>query len=125
MVSVTVFRHFPPPIIGMVGVFQDRTFEAFEERLDWLEALGVPVERLDPAIARDEVVAHPAVHELLLAEGDRCLPLILVNDTVVSRATYPSRPQLARAVGLGRYEVPAGGDCDLSYDERDRSSGIA
>jgi len=108
MVSVTVFRHIPPPIIGMVGVVQDPAFEAFEERLEWLEALGVPVERLDPAIAPDEVMAHQAVHELLLAEGDRCLPLILVNDAVVSRATYPSRAQLARAVGRGRYEVPAG-----------------
>jgi hypothetical protein len=108
MVSVTVFRQVPPPIIGMVGVVQDRAFEAFEERLDWLEALGVPVERLDPAIAPAEVVAHRAVHDLLLAEGDRCLPLILVNDALVSRGAYPSRAQLARAVGRARYEVPAG-----------------
>lgn len=108
MVSVTVFRHIPPPIIGMVGVVQDRAFEAFEEHLDWLEALGVLVERFDPSAAPGEVADRQAVHELLSTEGDRCLPLILVNDALVSRGAYPSRTELARAVGRGRYAVAPG-----------------
>jgi len=41
MVFVTVFRHVPRPITGMIGVLYDRTFEAFEANLDWLrEAWG-------------------------------------------------------------------------------------
>jgi len=102
MPLVTVFRRIPPPIIGIVGAIHDRGFEAFEECLDWLEAAGVPVERLDPTTEPAEVVAREPVRALLAREGDRCLPLILVNDTVVLRDRYPSRTELARAVGRSR-----------------------
>ena len=108
MKLVTVFRHVPPPIIGTVGVIQDQAFEAFEERLDWLEAIGLLVERFDPSAAGREVVARERVRDLLATEGDRCLPLILVNDAVVSRGVYPSRTQLARAVGQARGGVAHG-----------------
>jgi len=101
MVFVTVFRHVPRPITGMIGVLYDRTFEAFEANLDWLETTGVLVERFDPSTAPSEVTTRPVVQQLLSAEGDACLPLILVNNAVVSRGAHPSRTQLARAVGRG------------------------
>lgn len=104
---VTVFRHVPPPIIGTVGVVQDRAFEAFEERLDWLEAIGLLVERFDPRTAPAEVAAREPVRNVIAAEGDRCLPLILANDAVISQGAYPSRAQLARAVGRVGHRVPA------------------
>lgn len=103
---VTVFRHVPPPIIGTVGVVQDRAFEALEEGLDWLEETGLRVERFDPVTAPAEVAARTPVRDLLSTEGERCLPLILVNDVVVLRGVYPSRTQLARAVGQARGGVP-------------------
>ena len=106
MPLVTVFRRVPPPIIGTVGVIHDRGFEAFEERLDWLEATGLAVERFDPTTEPVEVAARERVRTLLATEGDRCLPLVLVNDAVVLRGEYPSRAQLARAVGRGRRLVP-------------------
>jgi len=105
MVSVTVFRHVPPPIIGTLGVIQDRAFEAFEERLDWLEVAGFPVERFDPSTSPGALAAREAARDLLSVEGDECLPLILLNDAVVWRGGYPSRAQLARTVGRGRYRV--------------------
>ena len=112
MVFVTVFRHVPRPITGMIGVLYDRTFEAFEANLDWLETTGVLVERFDPSTAPSEVATRPVVHQLLSAEGDACLPLILVNGALVSSGAHPSRPQLARAVGSARaglrhVEIPA------------------
>ena len=106
MPLITAFRRIPPPIIGMVGVIHDRSFEAFEEALDWLEAAGVPVERFDPATDPGEVADREPVRTLLAREGDRCLPLILVNDAVVLRGGHPSRAQLARAVGRSRCLVP-------------------
>ena len=48
MTTVTVFRHAPPPLIGVCGVVPDRVSEAFEQELDWLEASGLLVERFDP-----------------------------------------------------------------------------
>lgn len=103
---VTVFRHVPAPIIGMVGTFYDRGFEMFEADLDWLETTGVLVERFDPTCALSEVATRPVVQQLLSAEGDACLPLILVNNAVVSRGAHPSRTQLARAVCSARDVVP-------------------
>ena len=101
MTFVTVFRRVPKPITGMIGVLYDREFERFEANLDWLETTGVLVEQFDPSTAQKEVAKRPAIHQILSAEGDRCLPLIL-NESVVSRGRYLSRAQLARAVGQGQ-----------------------
>lgn len=102
MTFVTVFRRVPRPITGMIGILQDPEFERFEANLDWLETTGVLVEQFDPSMAQGEVATRPAVQQILAAEGDRCLPLILVNESVVSRGRYLSRAQLARAVGQGQ-----------------------
>ena len=99
MTFVTVFRRVPKPITGMIGTLYDAEFERFEANLDWLETTGVLVEQFDPSVAPQEVTTRPAVQQILAAEGDHCLPLILVNETVVSRGAYVSRAQLARAVG--------------------------
>src|SRR5690606_2032448 len=96
---VTAFRRIPRPITGMIGILQDPDFERFEASLDWLETTGLLVEQFDPSSAHEEVAKRPAVQQILPTEGDRCLPLIQVNDSVVSRGRYLSRAQLARAVG--------------------------
>jgi hypothetical protein len=102
MTFVTVFRRVPKPIIGMIGVLYDPDFERFEANLDWLETTGVLVEQFDPVAAQQEVAKRPAVRQLLSDEGERALPVILVNEAVVSRGRYLSRAQLARAVGQGQ-----------------------
>ena len=102
MTYVTVFRHIPPPIIGMVGTRYHPQFRQFESTLDWLETTGVLVERFDPAIAATEIACRPAVQPLLSEPGGRCLPLILVNDEIASQGVYPSRAQLARLVGQAK-----------------------
>jgi hypothetical protein len=102
MTFVTVFHHVPKPITGMIGTRYDPEFERFEADLDWLETTGVLVEQFDPSTARQEVARRPAVQQILSAEGDGCLPLILVNESVVSRGTHLSRARLARAIGQGR-----------------------
>jgi len=100
MTTVTVFRHVPPPIIGSCGIYHDRAFEVLEEELDWLEACGTVVERFDPATETAEVERREAVRQMLAAEGDRCLPLILGDGAIVSHGTYPSRTQLAHLVSV-------------------------
>jgi Arsenical resistance operon protein ArsD len=102
MTFVTVFRRIPRPITGMIGILQDPDFERFEVNLDGLETTAVLVEQFDPATAQEQVTKRPAVQQIVSAEGDRCLPLILVNESVVSRGRYLSRAQLARAVGQGQ-----------------------
>ena len=62
MTFVTVVRHVPRPIIGMIGTLHDPEFERFEANLDWLETTGVLVEQFDPVTAQQEVARRPAVH---------------------------------------------------------------
>jgi hypothetical protein len=102
MTFVTVFRRVPRPITGMIGVLYDPEFERFEANLDWLETTGVLVEQFDPLTAASEVAKRPAVQQVFSDEGERSLPLILVNESVVSTGRYLSRVQLARAVGQGQ-----------------------
>jgi hypothetical protein len=102
MTNITVFRHVPRPIIGMVSGVNDRRFATLDESLDWLETTGLLVERFDPSVEPWEVAKRPAAQELL-SKGDGCLPLVLVNDVVVLQGIYPSRTQLARAVGTQRH----------------------
>jgi len=106
--TVTVFRHPPPPVIGVCGVVFDR---AFEQNLDWLEAIGILVERIDPQEQPEEAARFEAVRDSLARDGDRCLPLILVDGSIVSSGIRPTRSHLARLVGRNRRqpELPAAG----------------
>ena len=105
MTTVTVFRRVPPPIIGVCGVVLDRTFEAFEESLDWLETTGILVDWFDPEAQPGEVAPFQGVTDALAKEGPGCLPLILVDGDVVSSAVHPTRTQLARVVGQNRSQT--------------------
>ena len=86
MTTVTVFRHPPPPVLGVCGVVFDRAFEA-----------------LDPQ-APAEAARFDAVRDLLEREGQRCLPLILVDGALVSSGVRPTRSRLARIVGRHRHQ---------------------
>ena len=111
MTTVTVLRHPPPPVIGVCGVVFDRAFEAFEQNLDWLEAIGILVERIDPQEQPEEAARFEAVRDSLAREGNRCLPIVLVDDVLVSSGVHPTRSQLARIVGRNRRQpdLPAAG----------------
>jgi hypothetical protein len=102
MTTVTVFRHPPPPVIGVCGAVFDRAFEAFDQSLDWLETTGILVERIDPLEQPEEAARFDAVRDLLEREGQRSLPLILVDGALVSSGVRPTRSQLARLVGRSR-----------------------
>ncbi len=105
MTTVTVFRRVPEPIIGVCGFVPDRAFDAFEESLDWLESTGILVERFDPATQPSEVAPFDEVVKRLAREGERCLPIILVDGVLASEAVRPTRSQLARVVGRIRRDA--------------------
>ncbi len=64
----------------------------------------------DPA----EFAKHEVVKQMLADEGVECLPLVIVDDRVVSRSEYPSRENLAMWTGTTikpkprcRWPIPA------------------
>jgi hypothetical protein len=99
---ITVFRHAPPPLIGVCGVVPDRVSEALEQNLDWLETSGFLVERFDAYRQPEATARFPTVTEFLAGRGERGLPLILLDGVIVSSGVHPTRTQLARIVGQHR-----------------------
>ena len=96
---------YDPPMCcssGVCGPKVDPDLVRFSGDLDWLKKQGVKAERFNlsshpAAFARQEVV-----REALGKEGNECLPLILVDGTIVSRGTYPSRSELMEFVGMDK-----------------------
>lgn len=105
MTTVTVVRRVPPPLVGVCGIEPDRAFEALERTLEWLESTGVLVERVEPSEGVSDSALGADIADHLARAGESCLPLILVDDVVVSAGVRPTRSRLARLVGRSRLRV--------------------
>lgn len=93
---------FDPPMCcstGVCGPEVDPKLVRFAADLDWLKSQGVTVERYNLAQQPAVFVGNELVKCTLAAEGNDCLPLILVGGQIVSRGTYPARAALARFAG--------------------------
>ncbi len=74
--------------------------DAFARDLLWLQERGVAVSRHALDHDRAAFYADEQVRSLLETQGTMALPLVLADDTVLSAGAYPSRFELARALGL-------------------------
>jgi hypothetical protein len=94
---------FDPPMCcstGVCGADIDPVLPRFAADLEWLKTQGIKVERYNLAQEPGAFVAHESVKVALHEEGNSCLPLILVDGQIISRATYPDRAALAGYVGV-------------------------
>ncbi len=101
--SVMVLRVYDKPMCcstGVCGSDVDPALVRFSADLDWLARQGVSVERYNPAQEPRAFVTNPVVRRALQERGDRCLPLVLWGDEIVSAGEYPDRTVLARTAGL-------------------------
>lgn len=85
---------------GVCGVDADPTLMTFSADLRWLERQGVQVQRINPAQQPSLFASNDLVREELKKHGNNCLPVVVVNDAVVSRGVYPNRTQLASWTGV-------------------------
>jgi len=85
---------------GVCGPAVDPSLARFAADVDWLAREGVEVQRYNLSSDPRAFMAAAAVRTTLQGEGTGCLPLVLVDGEVVSRAAYPARDQLARWAGL-------------------------
>ena len=60
---------------------------------------GHDVDRFNLAQDPAEFAKNTTVQSMLAEEGVECLPLVIVDDRVVSRSEYPSRENLAMWTG--------------------------
>ncbi len=94
---------FDPPMCcstGVCGPEIDPVLPRFAADLEWLKTRGVNVERYNLAQQPGDFVANESVKAALHDEGNGCLPLILVDGKIISRAAYPDRAVLAGYVGI-------------------------
>lgn len=80
---------------GVCGPQVDPVLPRFAADLDWLKNQGQDVVRFNLSQAPAEFAKNELVQQLLRSEGVECLPLVIVNDHLVSRGEYPSRENLA------------------------------
>ncbi|MDZ4849386.1 MAG: arsenite efflux transporter metallochaperone ArsD [Pirellulaceae bacterium] len=84
---------------GICGPQVDPVLPRFASDLDWIKAQGNVVERYSLSQNPEEFAKNEEVKKLLGSEGVECLPLVMIDGKVVSRATYPSRDELAQWTG--------------------------
>ncbi|QDT06949.1 Arsenical resistance operon trans-acting repressor ArsD [Rubripirellula lacrimiformis] len=84
---------------GVCGPQVDPALPKFAADLDWLKSQGHSVVRFNLSQNPAEYANRELVKQMLADEGVECLPLVIVDDRVVSRSEYPSRQNLALWTG--------------------------
>lgn len=100
---------YDPPMCcptGVCGPAVDPALPRFAADLDWLAKQGIIVERFNLAQQPAAFVQNPVVKQLLAADGNDCLPLILVDGAVANAGSYPPREKLAAMVNLPYKATP-------------------
>jgi hypothetical protein len=106
MATVQVFDKPMCCSTGVCGPDVDPALVMFSADLQWLERQGVQVQRINPAHQPTLFAANDLVRHELQTHGSDCLPVVIVNEAVVSRGGIPTRKQLADWAGVTVHELP-------------------
>ena len=86
---------------GVCGVDVDQALVEFAADVGWLKKQGVTVERFNLAQQPQAFAAHAVIRDLLHAQGEAALPVIIADGEVKHRSLpYPARDQLAQWAGI-------------------------
>lgn len=94
---------------GVCGPEVDPVLPRFAADLDWLKSQGHTVERFNLAQQPAAFTQNPEVLQLVTTFGTSCLPLIVVDGRIASRAEYPKREQLATLLSGAALEIVEAG----------------
>lgn len=92
---------------GVCGPQVDPVLPKFASDLEWLKQQGHEVDRYNLAQDPAKFAENATVQQMLGEAGVDCLPLVLVDDRVVSRNDYPSRENLALWTGTTLQTKPS------------------
>ena len=101
--TATKLQVYDPPMCcpsGVCGLEVNPKLARFCSDLDWLRRQGVEVERYGLSSQPATFAQQQAVRDALKNDGNDCLPLIVVNGTIVSKGTYPTRSDLMKFTGI-------------------------
>lgn len=105
MKSVSVYDPALCCSTGVCGTSVDPALARFAADLDWLKKQGVTVSRYNLSQQAGAFVDNTTIRELLQAEGDTVLPVVMIDGVVRSSKSYPDRRELAEWLELKAEEV--------------------
>jgi len=82
---------FDPPMCcatGICGNSVDPKLVTFASDLEWLKKQGVDVVRHGLSFEPAEFVKNEAVKSTLQSDGDGCLPILVIDNKIISKACY-------------------------------------
>jgi sulfur carrier protein ThiS len=85
---------------GVCGPKVDPALVQFAADFAWVAGQGVKVERYNLAQQPQAFAANETVKAALAQYGTDCLPVVLLNGSIVCRGRYPGRAELAQLLGL-------------------------
>jgi Arsenical resistance operon protein ArsD len=91
---------------GLCGPAVDPALPRFAADVEWLKTKGVEVERFNLAQQVVAFMRNATVKSTLNANGTECLPLILVDGSIVAEGSYPTRRDLARYTQVAYEDAP-------------------
>jgi hypothetical protein len=100
---------FDPPMCcstGVCGPKVDPALVRFAADLHWLANQRIAVERYNLAQEPQAFAANAVVNSALHERGNDCLPLILLDGSIISQSRYPSRDELAQLTGVQADQGP-------------------
>jgi hypothetical protein len=103
---------FDPPLCcstGVCGPKVDPALVRFAADLHWLANQRIGVERYNLAQQPQAFAANALVKSALHEHGNDCLPLILLDGSIISEGRYPSREELTRLTGVQADAAPEAG----------------
>lgn len=109
---------FDPPMCcatGICGNNVDPKLVTFASDLEWLKKQGIDVLRYGLSFEPAEFVKNKSVKSTLQTEGNESLPIVIIDNKIVSKACYPTRKKLAELCNL-EYKEELGGCCVSGCD---------
>ena len=91
---------------GVCGPSVDPALPKFSADLEWLKSKGLEVERYNLAQEVAAFTNNLVVKAELNSRGSKCLPLLLLEGTIVFEGAYPTREELARVTHVSFEPAP-------------------
>lgn len=85
---------------GVCGTEVDQALVDFSADADWLKQVGIAVERFNLAQQPLAFAQNETVKNFLHEQGDKALPLILLDGGIALSGRYPTRQELAQWLGI-------------------------
>ena len=100
---------FDPPMCcstGVCGPQVDPALVRFAADLHWLANQRIAIERYNLTQQPQAFAATAVVKSALHEHGNECLPMILLDGSIVSQGRYPTRSELASLAGVETEGTP-------------------